>query len=194
MEETPLWRLRLLCQNNIKNNRKDLGCLGGWTARFGVLKEVFLKNKLWSRFDRVSSWIVCLCRKGKGKGKVFPLQAQLWPRSWIDVQLYSSMTVALEGGEWSAARPGCTLPPGKTRYPLYRRLGGSQGRSGRAENLAPPGFDPRTVQPVVSRYTNWATRPTFEEKGRKKFPNETASRLDSSGLRYGQLVRFCQTR
>ena len=23
------------------------------------------------------------------------------------------------------------LPPGKTRYPLYRRLGGPQGRSGR---------------------------------------------------------------
>ena len=37
------------------------------------------------------------------------------------------MTAALEGGEWSAARPGRTLPPGKTRYPLYRRLGGSQG-------------------------------------------------------------------
>ena len=38
-------------------------------------------------------------------------------------------------GEWSAARPGRTLPPGKTRYPLYRRLGGPQGRSGREENL-----------------------------------------------------------
>ena len=64
------------------------------------------------------------------------------------------MTTALEGGQWSAARPGRTLPPGKTRYPLYRRLGGPQGRSGQAENLAPPGFDPRTVQPVVSRYTD----------------------------------------
>ena len=43
------------------------------------------------------------------------------------------MTAALEGGEWSAARPGRTLPPGKTRYPFYRRLGGPQGRSGRAD-------------------------------------------------------------
>ena len=34
------------------------------------------------------------------------------------------MAVALEGGEWSAARPGRTLPPGKTLYPFYRRLGG----------------------------------------------------------------------
>ena len=50
------------------------------------------------------------------------------------------MTTALEGGEWSAARPGRTLPPGKTRYPFYRRLFGPQGRSGRAENLVPAGF------------------------------------------------------
>ena len=50
------------------------------------------------------------------------------------------MTAALEGGEWSAARPGRTLPPGKTRYPFYRRLGGPQGRSGRAENLVPAGM------------------------------------------------------
>ena len=48
-------------------------------------------------------------------------------------------------GEWSAARPGRTLSPGKIRYPLYRRLGGPQDQSGRAENLALPGFDPRTV-------------------------------------------------
>jgi len=46
------------------------------------------------------------------------------------------MTAALEGDEWSAARPSRTLPIGKTRYPFYRRLGGSQGRSVRAENLA----------------------------------------------------------
>ena len=50
------------------------------------------------------------------------------------------MTAALEGGEWSAARPGRTLPPGKTRYPLYRRPGEPQGRSGRAENLVPTGI------------------------------------------------------
>jgi len=71
------------------------------------------------------------------------------------------MTAALEGGEWSAARPGRNLPPGKTRYPLYRRLGGPQGRSGRAENLVPTGIRARTVQPVVSRYTDWATRPVI---------------------------------
>jgi len=49
------------------------------------------------------------------------------------------------------------LPPGKTRYPLYRRLGGPRGRSGRVREISPlPEFDPRTVQPVASRYTEWA--------------------------------------
>jgi hypothetical protein len=70
------------------------------------------------------------------------------------------MTAALEVGEWSAARPGRTLPPGKTRYTFYKSLGGPQGRSGRAENLVAIGIWSRTVQPVVIRYTDWATRST----------------------------------
>jgi len=46
------------------------------------------------------------------------------------------------------------LTPGKTRYPLHRRLGGPHSRSGRVRNISlPPDFDPRTVQPVASRYT-----------------------------------------
>ena len=57
--------------------------------------------------------------------------------------------------------PRPLFTPGKTRYPLYRRLGGPQGRSGQVRKISPPpGFDPRTVQPVASRYTDWATRPT----------------------------------
>jgi len=56
---------------------------------------------------------------------------------------------ALEGGEWSAARPGRSLPLERTRFPFYRRLGELQGRSGRAENLVPTGIRSRTVQPVA---------------------------------------------
>ena len=59
------------------------------------------------------------------------------------------MAAALQGDEWSAARSGRNLPPGKTLYPLYRRLGGPQGRSGRAENLVPTGIRSRTVEPVA---------------------------------------------
>ena len=70
------------------------------------------------------------------------------------------MTTALEWGEGSETRPGRSLPPGKTRYLLYRRLGGPQGRSGQVRKISlPPRFDPRTVQPLASRYTDYATRP-----------------------------------
>jgi len=50
-------------------------------------------------------------------------------------------------GEWSAARLGRTLPPGKARYPFYGRLGGPQGWSGGAENLVPTGIWSRTSSP-----------------------------------------------
>jgi hypothetical protein len=47
------------------------------------------------------------------------------------------------------------LPPGNTRYPLYRRLVGRQGRCGRLWKISPPkGFDPRPVHLVASRYTD----------------------------------------
>jgi hypothetical protein len=48
------------------------------------------------------------------------------------------------------------FPLGKTRYPLYRRLGGHEtglDRHGKSRPLL--GFDPRTVQPVVSHYTDY---------------------------------------
>jgi hypothetical protein len=45
------------------------------------------------------------------------------------------------------------LPPGMTRYPLYRRLGRPQGRSGRVRKISPPpGFDPRTVRFEVEQW------------------------------------------
>jgi len=65
-----------------------------------------------------------------------------------------SLTSGLDGVGDQRHAPAA-LPPGKTRYPLYRMLGRPQGRSGRARKISPPpGFDPRTVQPVASRYTD----------------------------------------
>ena len=48
------------------------------------------------------------------------------------------------------------LYPGKeTRYPIYRWPGRSQNQSGRSQKASfPPGFDPRSFQPVTSRCTD----------------------------------------
>jgi hypothetical protein len=62
--------------------------------------------------------------------------------------------------------PSHSLPLGKTWYPLYRRLGWPEGRSGQVLKMLPlPGFDPRTIHPIASRYTGYATRPTYIGKG-----------------------------
>jgi hypothetical protein len=54
--------------------------------------------------------------------------------------------------------PAALLPEKKTRYPLHIRLRGSQVRSRRMREISPPPeFDPRTAQPVASRYTDLAT-------------------------------------
>ena len=45
--------------------------------------------------------------------------------------------------------PQPLFTPGKTRYPLYRRLGGTQGRSGQVRkiSLPPQGFEPGPSSP-----------------------------------------------
>jgi len=60
------------------------------------------------------------------KVKVIPV----WLRGWVEVWLYSSMTAALEGGEWSAARPGRTLLPGKDLIPIVQESGCAPGPIG----------------------------------------------------------------
>jgi hypothetical protein len=54
------------------------------------------------------------------------------------------------------------LASGKTRYPMYKRLGEPQGRFGRGAKISPlQGFDLRTVQPVANRYTGHAIPEKF---------------------------------
>jgi len=55
------------------------------------------------------------------------------------------------------------LTPGKDPIPIVQEAGWASGPVWTGvENLAPPGFDPRTVQPVGSRYTDYVTRPTLQ--------------------------------
>jgi len=69
---------------------------------------------------------------------VYPRTGQEGPEG---KEMYSSTlssTLAL-GGMGGQCHAPVALPLGKTWYPLYRRLGGPQGRSG-AENFAPTGI------------------------------------------------------
>ena len=53
------------------------------------------------------------------------------------------MTAALEGGEWSAARPGRNLPPGKDPVPILQETGWAPGPVWTGEvNLVPIGIRP----------------------------------------------------
>jgi hypothetical protein len=93
--------------------------------------------------------------------KGHPITGHQGPRGGVQVQLYSFSTSALVGGGWSAPRPG-RFTRKKDPVPIVQEAWWAQGRSGRVEKFwSPPGFDSRTVQPVASRYTDWATRPTY---------------------------------
>jgi hypothetical protein len=65
----------------------------------------------------------------------------------VEVQLYSFLTLALDGGGWSTP-PSSILPS----VPVVRRLGGSQVRSGlvwrKSNFFVPTGFDPPIFLPV----------------------------------------------
>ena len=66
------------------------------------------------------------------------------PHGGVDVLLYSFFDLGARWGGWSTLRPA-RFTPGKDSVPILQEAG-----------WAPPGFDPRTVQPVASRYTDWA--------------------------------------
>jgi hypothetical protein len=78
---------------------------------------------------------------------------------------YSFSTSALDGGEWSASRPNRALAPGKDpRYPLYRRLGGPESRSGHRgykKILSPlPGIESQSPgRPTRSQTLYWLSYP-----------------------------------
>jgi len=57
------------------------------------------------------------------------------------------MTVALEGGEWSAACHGHTLHPGKTRYHFTGGWMGPRAGVDRQKISSLPGFDSRPFSP-----------------------------------------------
>jgi hypothetical protein len=73
-----------------------------------------------------SEWKRPLGKYECSRGKAVPLPP-CRRQGWEEYSSYSFLTSALDEGEWSASRPGRTLPSGKDpRCPLVRRLGGPQ--------------------------------------------------------------------
>jgi len=69
-----------------------------------------------------------------------------------------SLTLVLEGDGWVVNAMHCCFTAGKeTHYPLYRRLSGPQGQYGHVRKISSQlGFDSRTIEPIVNRYTDCA--------------------------------------
>ena len=64
------------------------------------------------------------------------------------------MTAALESVSGQQHAPAALYPRERPGTHFTGDWVGPQGRSGRVENLVPTGIRSRTVQPVVSRYTD----------------------------------------
>jgi hypothetical protein len=93
----------------------------------------------------------------KGKGKVIPLQARCGPEG-IALLLHDRGT---RRGWVVSSTPRPLFTPGKEPVPILQEAGWAPGSVWTGGKSRPHRDSIRTVQPVVSHYTDWATRPTI---------------------------------
>jgi hypothetical protein len=98
--------------------------VGGWNVQSG-------------RYNKPEGCSTSVACRGRPYKQTNPVTGSVWPRGWVQVQLYSSMTTALEGGEWSASRPGRALPPHRERRGTHC-TGGWVGPRDRCGKSRPP--------------------------------------------------------
>jgi hypothetical protein len=130
-------------------------------------KEVRGNQKcLWIFNRKTSSQVTILENLGiKCKGKLHPRMGNEGPEGEYRYSFTLALTSSLDGVGGQRHAP-IAVPPGKTPYPLYRRLGEPQDRSGRLRKFSlPSGFGLRTVQPVAGRCTDCAI-PALEPRSR----------------------------
>jgi hypothetical protein len=83
-----------------------------------------------------------------------------------------------------------TVPPGKTRYPLYRRLGRLQRRSGQVWKISPPTGIGSPGRPAHRQSLYRLRYPAHEmkyylfPKGQRGFGSQTASNSVGIGVSY----------
>jgi hypothetical protein len=109
----------------------------------------------------------------KGKGKDHPITGN----EGSEREKYSSTLSLTSALDWvdGQRHSSAASRPGKTRYSLYRRMVVLQERSERVRKISPPpGFDLRTVQSLVTRYTDWAI-PAQQSLYRLSYPGPTVA-------------------
>jgi hypothetical protein len=116
-------------RSTLVRDREMVGLNGSWENRLWVVR---ISGINWLRImsiSRLLRWLnIFSCIAGKQSSPATRHGGAWGERRYIS---YSFLTTALDGGECSASRPGHALSRGKDpRYPLYRRLGGPQTRSG----------------------------------------------------------------
>jgi len=103
-------------------------------------KHVEARNKLIVKQKFcASSWLITEIKilSKSFSDKAHPRTGQEGPEGEYKYSSTLSLTSALDmvGGQRHAP---AALPPEKTRYPTYRRLGGPRGRSGRVRKISSP--------------------------------------------------------
>jgi hypothetical protein len=103
-----------------------------------------------SRLPIIIKWMrVC---KGKGRHRT----GHEGPEGEWSYSFILPSTSALDD-EWVVSTtPRAALPPGKEPVPIVQEVGWAPGAGmdGCGKSCSPPGFDPRTLQPVASRCTD----------------------------------------
>ena len=100
---------------------------------------VILATPTRATYVMITKLIPLLCMAIKGKGRVHPTIGHEGPEGEERYSSTLSLTSALDGVGGQSHAPA-TLPPEKTRYPLYRRPGGPRLVWTSAENLIPTGI------------------------------------------------------
>jgi hypothetical protein len=83
----------------------------------------------------------------KVKDKIEPRTGHEGPVGELRYSPYPFFNLSARWGWVVNATPRPLYPSGKTQYPLYRRLGGPQGRSGQVQKILPP--RPSSLQQVT---------------------------------------------